>query len=123
MSNYIELEPTFDHSNGAIISEGDPVFVRGIGNRMLGIGTFAGNLVLAACNNDVFQQPIIEVQGKLVSGGQVDLWSTEPDLIEQHRDTEVYPIDQYLADIKKGDAEISAMIDTAYSNQWGVYFE
>jgi hypothetical protein len=73
MSDYVELEPTFDNLDGTVTTEGDEVFVRGIEERILGIGAFAGSLVLAGTNGNKACHPIIEVQGKLVSGGQVDL--------------------------------------------------
>jgi hypothetical protein len=74
MSNFHEsslfrLKPERENPDGTITRSGDEVFVRGIGDRPLGIGTYVGELVLREASGDEVCTPILEVQGELVSGG------------------------------------------------------
>jgi hypothetical protein len=123
VSDYIELKPTFDVRDGAVVNEGDKVLVRGIGNRLLGVGSFAGSIVLAEADGTWIDHPVIEVQGRLVGGGQVDLWTTDPDIISNHRDDEVYPIELYLAEIAKDYARIINLMDEAQAQSLGVHLD
>lgn len=120
MPDYIELKPTFDIRDGVIVNGGDEVLVRGIGNRTLGVGAFAGSIVLTEADGVKIDHPVIEVQGRRLGGGQVDLWTTDPELIDKHRDDEVYPIDLYLAEIARDYARIINLMDEAQAHMLGV---
>src|SRR5580700_8530367 len=117
---HFELEPEHIGWDGSVTSAGAEVFIRGIGNRVLGIGRYAGELVLGEASGSKDYIPILEVQGSLVSGGQVDLWSSDPALIAAHRDETVYPIGPYLAELKANDKTIAHLIDAALAAEMGV---
>lgn len=120
MSDYVDLEPSFNNLDGTVTREGDEIFVRGIGKRILGIGIFAGSLVLAETDGNKICHPVIEIQGELISGGRVDLWSTDTNLMDAYRYVETYPIDLYLAEIAAADAKIAGITDKAYAEVMGV---
>jgi hypothetical protein len=119
-SGQFELVPERINSDRTITRAGDEVFVRGIGNRLLGIGTYAGELVLEEASGNQVSYPILQIQGELVSGGQVDKWSTDPKLIETHRDETVFPISHYLDVLRAKDAEFTRLMDEALASEMGV---
>lgn len=114
-----ELEPCFTDARGIVTEAGQEVFVRGIRNRFLGIGRFAGQLVLTDSSGVKVPIPIVEVQSQLLSGGQVDLWSTDPALIDKHRSQSTYPIGIYLTELAETDREISK----AYAATMGIQLD
>lgn len=87
---------------------------------MLGIGFFAGGIVLTEVDGTEFEDPIIEVQGRLIDGGQVDLWTPDQSLIDRHREDPVYPIESYLAERAAGLAKITGLMDRAQAEVLGV---
>lgn len=109
----IELQPQFVSSTGDVTEEGDEVFVRGIGNKFLGVGSFAGQLVLTEATGTIVRIPIVEVQETLLSGSQVDFWSTDERLVASNRNTETYPIGIYLADLGEFDRAMNAAFEAA----------
>jgi hypothetical protein len=115
-----EVEFAYEYSEGIVIEAGAEVYVRGTNGRLLGIGIFLGGLVLHEPDGTKVVRPIMEVQDKVVSGGQVDLWSPDPRLIEKHRHEPVYPIVDYLDEIKQFEARIRAMEDVAFSAEMGI---
>ena len=108
-----ELEPHFVDSRGNISEEGDEVFVRGIGDKFLGIGTFAGQLMLKDSSGSSAPIPVVAVQDTLLSGGQVDLWSTDHTLIDINRGKRTYPIGIYLAELGEFDKKMNAVHEAA----------
>ena len=119
----IELEPIFAYGNGATVCEGNEVYVRGIGNRLLGVGIFAGGLVLLESEGTGVVYPIIEVQGRLIAGGEVDLWSSDVRLIEEHRLAPTYPVEDYINEIRSCRGKMQNLVDIALSAQMGIALE
>jgi hypothetical protein len=115
----IELEPTFEYGN-ITVREGDEVYVRGIGNKPLGIGNFAGSLMLLESDGARIAHPIIEVQGTLVAGGEVDLWSPDPTLIETHRQVPTYPVTDYINELRLTQKIMQTAVDAALAAQMGI---
>jgi hypothetical protein len=64
--------------------------------------------------------PILEVQNELLLGGEVDLWSPDPELVEAHRDIDCYPAALYVIEERAARADFQAVIDRAIAASMGV---
>jgi hypothetical protein len=122
-SDEVELEPTFEYRGTATVREGDEVYVRGIGDKLLGIGSFAGSLMLLEPGGTRVAHPIIEVQGTLIAGSKVDSWSPDAELIKKHRHAPTYPIADYVNEMRSTQESIQAAVDAALAAQMGVTLE
>lgn len=120
----VEIEPTHTSraADGTVVTvvEGDEVFVRGIGSRMLGIGRFAGCAVLYGPDGSEVLKPLLEVQGETIGGSEVDLWTSDPTTVEKYRVVEIYPIKSYLAERAAWNEHYQTIVDEAIARSMGI---
>lgn len=112
--------PEYIMHDDTTVRAGDKVYAHGIGDKVLGVGRFFGTLSLREASGDISRMPVVEVQGELVSGGQVDLWTTDPKIIAANRNAKTYPIGDYLAEIHEWERQYRAMVGAAIAEQLGV---
>lgn len=123
MPDYEIFCPYFTHYDGSVTNAGEEIFVRGIGNKPLGIGRFAGSIVLTEQGGSKVSYPVLKVQEQYLLGGEVDLWTTDQELIDAHRCGDWYPAILYAIEERTARTGIQSMAHQALAELMGVQLD